>query len=57
MWGGGQSLCHISLCAGLLTSCDLSLDAILFMEFSVGLLKGNLRKESALGKALCDEKI
>ena len=44
-WDGGQGPCHPSLWAGLLTSCDLSLHAVLFKLF-VRLLKGKLRKRS-----------
>ena len=30
---GDQILCHLSLCAGSLTSCDVPLDVILFTQY------------------------
>ena len=39
-----QIHCHLPLHASLSTSCDLSLDAILFSQFFIGLLTGRLGK-------------
>ena len=51
-WDGGQSHCHpplcAGLCAGLLTSCYFSLDALLFTQFvhTVGkITEGKAREE------------
>lgn len=40
IWGRGQSLRHLSLCADLLTPGDLSLDAVLFTWFAHGIIEG-----------------
>lgn len=45
MWGEGQSLCHLSLCADLLTPCNPSLDAIFFTQFVCKIAEGEAREE------------
>ena len=42
---GDQTHCHFPLCAGLSTSCDLSLDAILFTQFVHKITEGEAREE------------
>ena len=51
-WNRGSELSPLPtacrLCAGLLTPCDLSLDALLFTSLFMRLLKGKLGKRSGL---------
>ena len=48
-WDGGQNHCHPPLHAGLSTSCDLSLDIILFTQFVQEIAEREAREE--IGRA------